>query len=688
MGACVGMKGTRVQSIIRELRGEKIDIVEWSDDAVQFVEKALSPAKISRVTIVDEEQKIMEVVVEDKQLSLAIGKKGQNVRLAAKLVGWRIDIKSEEEKRQEVEAEMARMARMVDELRSLPHVGEKTIQKLIDAGVQGLSHILEMTDERSARSRASGPKTAEKIREAAEEAKLEWDQRDAEEAARYAAEQAAAEEAARRGREQAAADQAAAERGGADAGRAGQPNPPPNRCPPRPAATDRRDRRMANVRVFQLARDLGIPSQEVIDRLKKLGVEVKTASSSIDEDTADKLKRALKIDALTAKKRRVYGSEEDEAEREEQERACAAQIAAEQAEREAPPPPPRRPPRRARPARARNSPARTKRREGAQAKKAPADEAPPALHPPPRRAAPRAEGHGRRRRRRRDEDEVDPEEHGRRGGSGRIGAVRLRRPAPPAGARAGGLRRPRPRRSAHAHVRRASRVRCGRSRRRPPPAPPPAPAARPRPRRPARPARAPTTPIAPRPALVIPRPLRPIAPPRPVGPHPTSPHSLGGADALPRSPHPMAPPRPGMTRRPGCRADVADPRRAARRLAPWAAPRPAGPRAQGPQSRASSPGEEERPVYTGPAAQDHPHRRRHGQGAGREDGRRQEPRHHEGAHHARHHGHRQPGLEPAARDRDRQGVRLRGHHPDLRGRGRPGPDHRVEARGPACRARR
>jgi len=83
------MKGTRVQSIIRELRGEKIDIVEWSDDPSTFVLNALSPAKVSRVSVVDEEQRIMEVVVEDKQLSLAIGKKGQNVRLAAKIVGWR-----------------------------------------------------------------------------------------------------------------------------------------------------------------------------------------------------------------------------------------------------------------------------------------------------------------------------------------------------------------------------------------------------------------------------------------------------------------------------------------------------------------------------------------------------------------------------------------------------------------------
>jgi len=225
VGACVGMKGTRVQSIIRELRGEKIDIVEWSEDPVAFVEKALSPAKISRVSIVEEEQKIMEVVVEDKQLSLAIGKKGQNVRLAAKLVGWRIDIKSEEEKRQEVEAHMARMERIVEELRSLPHVGEKTIQKLIDVGVEGLAHILEMTEEQICSIEGIGPKTAEKIKEAAAEAKVEWDRRDAEEdarleaerveaeraAAEQAAEQAAADEAARLADEQAAAEEAAAQ---------------------------------------------------------------------------------------------------------------------------------------------------------------------------------------------------------------------------------------------------------------------------------------------------------------------------------------------------------------------------------------------------------------------------------------------------------------------------------------------
>ena len=206
VGACVGMKGTRVQSIIRELRGEKIDIVEWNDDATSFVINALSPANVSRVSIVDEEQRIMEVVVEDKQLSLAIGKKGQNVRLAAKIVGWRIDIKSEEEKRREVEADMARMARIVDELKSLEQHGisEKISQKLVDAGVAGLAHLLEMTDEDMTIVEGVGPKTAEKIREAATKAKVEWDAFDTE-AERLEAEQVAAEEAS------AAAEAAAAE---------------------------------------------------------------------------------------------------------------------------------------------------------------------------------------------------------------------------------------------------------------------------------------------------------------------------------------------------------------------------------------------------------------------------------------------------------------------------------------------
>ncbi len=106
VGACVGMKGSRVQAIIRELRGEKIDIIEWSDEPSVFAANALSPAKVNQVRITDIENRQMEVIVNEDQLSLAIGKRGQNVRLATKLVGWNIDIRSEEEIKKEVAQQM------------------------------------------------------------------------------------------------------------------------------------------------------------------------------------------------------------------------------------------------------------------------------------------------------------------------------------------------------------------------------------------------------------------------------------------------------------------------------------------------------------------------------------------------------------------------------------------------------
>ena len=106
VGACVGMKGSRVQAIIRELRGEKIDIIEWSDEPSVFAANALSPAKVNQVRITDIEKRQMEVIVNEDQLSLAIGKRGQNVRLATKLVGWNIDIRSEEEIKREVAEQM------------------------------------------------------------------------------------------------------------------------------------------------------------------------------------------------------------------------------------------------------------------------------------------------------------------------------------------------------------------------------------------------------------------------------------------------------------------------------------------------------------------------------------------------------------------------------------------------------
>ena len=149
VGACVGMKGMRVQSIIRELRGEKIDIIEWSEDSVQFATHALSPAKISRVTILDPLEKHMEVIVDDSQLSLAIGKKGQNVRLAAKLLGWKIDIKSEEEKRQEVEYAIAALTSSGAPVSILIEHGlaESVVDKLAEAGVGTVEKLGDMTPE-------------------------------------------------------------------------------------------------------------------------------------------------------------------------------------------------------------------------------------------------------------------------------------------------------------------------------------------------------------------------------------------------------------------------------------------------------------------------------------------------------------------------------------------------------------
>ena len=195
VGACVGVKGSRVQAVVRELRGEKIDIIAWSDDPRAFIGEALSPAVIERVGI-NEQEKSATIVVADQQLSLAIGKKGQNVRLAAKLTGWKIDILSEteyqgkraaerekeiteaiaHETKQQAEAEGESAAEETigavsgsaeSALASLPGVGEKMVLLLKEHGFSSIKSIAEATEDELSKIPKIGEKTAKKIIDAA-----------------------------------------------------------------------------------------------------------------------------------------------------------------------------------------------------------------------------------------------------------------------------------------------------------------------------------------------------------------------------------------------------------------------------------------------------------------------------------------------------------------------------------------
>jgi len=162
VGACVGLKGSRVQAIIRELKNEKIDIVRYDDDPTKYISNALNPARTVRVSVTDEEKRRVEVIVEDDQLSVAIGKRGQNVRLAAKLTGWNIDVRSDMEKRQEaVEAlssalpepepssveDVAPVSTLLDELGEVEGLNEEIVANLAHAGFATAKSLYTVTVE-------------------------------------------------------------------------------------------------------------------------------------------------------------------------------------------------------------------------------------------------------------------------------------------------------------------------------------------------------------------------------------------------------------------------------------------------------------------------------------------------------------------------------------------------------------
>ena len=180
VGACVGYRGARVQSVVRELSGEKVDIILWREDPGPFAKNALAPAEVKSLEV-DEAQRTLRVLVADDQLSLAIGKRGQNARLAAKLVGWKVDIssvsqlqKAAEPPTEPVEAEVpppaASEAKAGGDLESLPGVGPRLAERLLRAGFSSVAAVAAASSEALQAVEGVGEKTAEKLIAAAREA--------------------------------------------------------------------------------------------------------------------------------------------------------------------------------------------------------------------------------------------------------------------------------------------------------------------------------------------------------------------------------------------------------------------------------------------------------------------------------------------------------------------------------------
>ncbi|MFH1645511.1 MAG: transcription termination factor NusA [Candidatus Omnitrophota bacterium] len=173
VGACVGMRGQRVKNIVRELHGEKIDIVRYNDDTREFIKGALSPAEISEIKL-DSNKKVADIIVADDQLSLAIGRKGQNVRLASELLGYEINIKGktnkvEELSEEEVEEDDVEAGEITLSLSLLPGVGQKTLEALEAAGFNDIKSVASSNVEAISNVQGIGKKTAEKIVSAAQE---------------------------------------------------------------------------------------------------------------------------------------------------------------------------------------------------------------------------------------------------------------------------------------------------------------------------------------------------------------------------------------------------------------------------------------------------------------------------------------------------------------------------------------
>jgi N utilization substance protein A len=181
VGACVGMKGTRVQAVVQELRGEKIDIVHWTPDPAEFVVRALAPARVSKI-VMDDDEHSMEVIVPEDQLSLAIGKKGQNVRLASRVTGWKLDVRSEAEA--EDEARRARLS-----LSAIPGIGDVTAELLFQHGFKSAEEIAEADEAALAEVEGIAAEKIPGILEAAR-AHVEEKRKAAEEEATRAAEEA------------------------------------------------------------------------------------------------------------------------------------------------------------------------------------------------------------------------------------------------------------------------------------------------------------------------------------------------------------------------------------------------------------------------------------------------------------------------------------------------------------------